>query len=53
MQGSDGTVAEAWQTHKERVNALDTDANPANRDRSYEAYADIARRQDACIRSQR
>jgi hypothetical protein len=53
MQASDGTVAEAWQTHKEWVSRLDTDANPANRDRSYQAFADIARREDAFIKSQR
>ena len=52
MQASDGTVAEASQTHKEWVNKLDTDANPANRDRSYQAFADIARREDAFMKSQ-
>jgi hypothetical protein len=53
MQASDGTVAEAWQTHKDRVNTLDTDANPAIRDRSYQAYAATARQEDAFIKSQR
>lgn len=52
MQASDGTVAEAWQTHKEWINKLDTDANPAIRDRSYQAYAAIARREDAFMKSQ-
>jgi hypothetical protein len=52
MQASVGTVADAWQTHKERVNSLDSDANPAKMDRSYQAYADIAHREDAFIKSQ-
>jgi hypothetical protein len=52
MRASDGTVAEAWQTQMQWVNKLDTDANPANRDRSYQAYADIARREDAFVKSQ-
>ena len=53
MHGSNGTIAEAWQTHKEWLNNLDTAANPAKRDRSYQAYADIARREDAFIKSQK
>lgn len=52
MQASDGTVAEAWQIHKEWLSKLDTEANPANRDRGYQAYADIAHREDAFIKSQ-
>ena len=52
MHGSNGTIAEAWQTHKEWLSKLDTGANPARRDRSYQAYADMARREDAFIRSQ-
>jgi hypothetical protein len=53
MQAEVGTVAEAWQTHKQWLTKLDTEANPANRDRSYQAYADIAHRQDTFIKSQR
>jgi hypothetical protein len=52
MQTSEGTIAEAWQTHKEWVSKLDTEAHPANRDRGYQAYADIARRSDAFMKSQ-
>ena len=50
---SSGTIAETWQLHKERLNKMDTEANPALRDRSYPAYADIARREDLFIKSQR
>ena len=53
MQASDETVVEAWQTHKERADKLDTGASTASRDRSYQAFADIAHREDAFIRSQR
>jgi len=48
----DSTVAEAWQSHKQWVNQVDTDANPAKRDRSYQSYADIARQEDTCLKSQ-
>lgn len=53
MHAMDGTVSEAWQIHKGWLDKLDTGANPANKDRSYQAYADIARREDAFIRSLR
>jgi hypothetical protein len=53
MQASDGTAAQAWQTHKASIDRVSTDANPASRDRSYQAYADIALREDAFVRSQR
>ncbi len=53
MQTSDGTIAEAWQTHKQWLSKLETEANPANRDRDYQAYADMAHREDAFIKSQR
>jgi len=52
LQASDATDTEAWQTHKERLGNLDTEANPANRDRSYQAFADIALREDAFLKSQ-
>ena len=52
MQSSKCTIAEAWETHKERLNKMETEANPALRDRSYAAYADIARREDVFIKSQ-
>jgi len=52
LQASDATDTEAWQTHKDRLNKLDTEANPANTDHSYQAFADIALREDAFLKSQ-
>jgi hypothetical protein len=52
LQASVGTIADAWQAHKERVKNLDTETNPAITVYGYEAYADIARREDAFIKSQ-
>jgi hypothetical protein len=52
LQASDATDTEAWQTHKDRLSKLDTEANPANMDHSYSAFADIAVREDAFLKSQ-
>jgi hypothetical protein len=52
IQAANSTISEAWQTHQEWLNKLDTDANPANRDRSYEAYAAISRRESDLQKSQ-
>jgi hypothetical protein len=52
LLASDATDTEAWQTHKGRLNKLDTEANPANTDQSYHAFADIALREDAFLKSQ-
>jgi len=52
LQASDQTDTEAWQTHSDRLNKLDTEANPAKRDRSYQAFADIVLREDAFLKSQ-
>lgn len=48
-----GTIAEAWQTHLEWLNRLDAGANPSMRDRRYEAYANMERREDAFKKRQR
>jgi hypothetical protein len=53
IQSSTGTITETWQLHKERLDRMDTAANPAMKDRSYATYSDIALREDAFIKSQR
>jgi hypothetical protein len=52
LDASDRTDAEAWQAHKARLDKLDTESNPAKRDRSYEAFQNIAGREDDFLRSQ-
>lgn len=52
LQASDQTDMEAWQRHKERLDKLDTAANPASRDRSYQAFAETSLREDAFLKSQ-
>lgn len=52
IQAANGTIAEAWHTHQEWLNKLNTDMNPANRDSSYEAYVAISTRESDFQRSQ-
>jgi hypothetical protein len=51
LQASDRTDTEAWQAHKERLDKINTAAVSVIRDRSYQAYADIALREDAFLKS--
>ena len=53
MHASVGTIPGAWQIHKEWLDKLETAANPATRDRSYQAYTDVTHREDSFIKSQR
>jgi hypothetical protein len=52
IQAAQGSISEAWQTHQEWLRKLDTDTNPANRDRSYEAFVAISTRENDFLKSQ-
>ncbi len=52
VQAAKSSISEAWQTHQEWLNKLDTDTNPANRDRSYEAFVAISTRENDFLKTQ-
>lgn len=51
MQAANRSVAETWQAHQNWLSKLETGSNPANRDSSYQAYADISRREGELMKS--
>jgi len=52
VQAANGTISETWQTHQALLERLNTEANPASRDRSYEAFVTISERENDLLKSQ-
>jgi hypothetical protein len=52
VQAANGTISETWQTHQALLDRLNTDANPASRDRSYEAFVNMSERESDLLKSQ-